>query len=501
MNASNSISASLKDVLQLLRTNKARWVWPAIAVSLLVTAYALIRPASWEATQALIIRDESGNRSDRQGRFQLTDEMKTTQETVMELSKSRAVAAAALAEVGPANDEAKAGFPSEDDVAALQGAIKLSAPKGTEFGSTEVFYLKVRDTNRQRAAALADAVSSQLQARFQALRDAKAQSMIEELTKTVSMAQADLNDSTARLTKIESDVGSDLAELRMLQDSPSGDSDLRRTAMEIETELRQFRTTQQSNQELLELLISAQKDPGNLLATPNRLLESQPSLRRLKDGLVDAQLRTAQLLGTMSQQHPQVVAAKETEQEISQHLHEELALAVRGVQVDLKLTANRIAALEAQSKDRENRRMKVAGMRAEYGNLSSEAKYRGDILKNAEQALAEARASEARANTANLISKMDSPDSGKIGPSRSQTILLGIAGGLVVGIGLLFVTSPKVLPATNGSAHGTIYQPVVAPVQVGPAYENGHFAGKQVAVDGLSLRQALEKMGRRNGSH
>jgi uncharacterized protein involved in exopolysaccharide biosynthesis len=346
-----------------------------------------------------------------------------------------------------------------------------------------------------------DRVKRQLQVRSQGLRDSKAQSMINELTKTVAMAQADLDVSTARLTKIEGDVGIDLAELRILQDSPSGDSDLRRSAMEIATELRQFRTAQQSNQELLELLVAAQKDPGNFLATPNRLLESQPSLRRLKDGLVDAQIRTAQLLGTMSDSHPQVIAAKATETEIAQHLHDELALAVRGVQVDLKLTAHRIAELEAQAKDKEGRRVKLATLRADYGNLSTEAKYRSDILKNAEQSLAEARASEARANISSLLSKVDTPDTGKVGPSRSQTILLGIVGGLVIGIGILFLTSPKVLPATVGSALDALYQPVTTPLQVGPAYENGRANAVQGVADGLSLKQALQKMGNRNGNH
>jgi succinoglycan biosynthesis transport protein ExoP len=48
---------------------------------------------------------------------------------------------------------------------------------------------------------------------------------------------------------------------------------------------------------------------------------------------LDAQLRTAQLLGTMSPIHPQVVAAREAEQEIRRHLRSELTVAIRGVQL------------------------------------------------------------------------------------------------------------------------------------------------------------------------
>ena len=62
--------------------------------------------------------------------------------------------------------------------------------------------------------------------------------MIAELSKTVHLAQADLTDTTARLTAIESQLGSDLAELRGMHDAASGDSALRRTAAEIDGDLR-----------------------------------------------------------------------------------------------------------------------------------------------------------------------------------------------------------------------------------------------------------------------
>ena len=45
------------------------------------------------------------------------------------------------------------------------------------------------------------------------------------------------------------------------------------------------------------LLKQAEADPTALVAAPCRLLDSQPALRRLKDGLVDSQLRTANLQG------------------------------------------------------------------------------------------------------------------------------------------------------------------------------------------------------------
>ena len=79
--------------------------------------------------------------------------------------------------------------------------------------------------------------------------------------------------------------------------------------------------TEKANRQLLALLEQAQADPTRLMAAPTRLLDSQPALRRLKDGLVDAQLRTATLQGRMSAEHPEVISAKEAETQVAARLH------------------------------------------------------------------------------------------------------------------------------------------------------------------------------------
>src|SRR5262249_55411950 len=160
------------------------------------------------------------------------------------------------------------------------------------------------------------------------LRDQKAQSLIAELNKTVDLAKADLAATTGELTKIESEVGPDLGELRMLNDVAGGDSPLRRSINEMDQELRQARQSIDANKELLSLLEASKTDARSLAAAPNRLLEAQPVLRRLKDGLVDAQLRTSQLSGNMTANHPSVVAAKISEQEIADHVRDEIDAAM-----------------------------------------------------------------------------------------------------------------------------------------------------------------------------
>ena len=86
--------------------------------------------------------------------------------------------------------------------------------------------------------------------------------MIDELTKTVHLAKADLDEATAALAATENRVGSDLAELRSMQDMASSDSALRRSGEEIRAQLRENAAAEKTNRELLAVLTEAQDDPG-----------------------------------------------------------------------------------------------------------------------------------------------------------------------------------------------------------------------------------------------
>ena len=61
-------AATPGDVFKLLRRYPLRWLLPALLITGLAVVYAKMRPAVWEASQALMVRDEA-NGGDRLGRF------------------------------------------------------------------------------------------------------------------------------------------------------------------------------------------------------------------------------------------------------------------------------------------------------------------------------------------------------------------------------------------------------------------------------------------------
>ncbi len=90
------------ELIGMLRTHTRWWAIPAAVCAVLATGYSLVMPRNWSASQALIIRPEAASVSDeRSAKFTDLSEMKTLQETILELTRSQGVVAATLREVGP----------------------------------------------------------------------------------------------------------------------------------------------------------------------------------------------------------------------------------------------------------------------------------------------------------------------------------------------------------------------------------------------------------------
>lgn len=430
----------------MLRSHLWLWVVPTIVLTAISIVYAAIRPTQWKAAQALVVRDEAIGNFRPQARFDSTESLKAFQETVLEIARSRVVVSEVLKTLGPPpKHPAGQPWPSDDAIEQLQEQIAVSAPKGSEFGTTEVIYLSVIGPTRQEALARTAAVCDQLERRLAELRNAKSASVLVELENNLDLAMADLERATARLEAMESEVGADLAELRLLNQSGGGESNLRSTLNQVKAELRQIRSRYERNQQLRELLQAAQQDPDALIAAPQQLLDAQPLLRRWKDGLADAQLRTAELRGRMSDAHPQVVAAREAEQQVRENILAESRASLQALAADMQVTQQQIELLEEQSQQLQSRLDRLATLRARYNNSLDDVQQRTEIVNQAKRELADARAAHAASQSVSLLTRFHSPvaDDRPLGPGRLTIIGAGTMAGLLTGIGLVLLVIPS----------------------------------------------------------
>lgn len=436
---------SLTRLPRLLMAYRWRWLLPAVLIGGLSCAYAALKRDRWEATQAVSVRNETTGGAATTGDFHLEDEMKATQETVLEIARSRPVLSAALTDVGPPINWVGAGqWPTQDDVDDLQDALKVTPPKGAEFGKTEIFYVKLRQRERDRATRLLERLCHHLSESLGELRGARANGTAEELREVVSLAVAELGQAQQKLAAMEQKVGSNLVELRMLEQSPAGVSELNRELTEAENEVRQARSKQSLNHSILKLLSDAQDDPQLLITSPNTLFEAQPSLKRLADGLADVQLKTSSLLGAMTERHPQVLASRQAESTIRQKIFSELTLALHAIEAENQLADGRVEYLEGRLGELRERMSEVAALRVEYASLNGDVAHRRTVLEAAQRQLADAQASQAVASKCSLIDLIGVADTGSrpVGPGRLIISLLGLAGGLIAGLGVLVLTIP-----------------------------------------------------------
>jgi uncharacterized protein involved in exopolysaccharide biosynthesis len=449
----NDAALSPLELIQTLRTHVRWWAVPAFGCALLAAAYSLVAPRQWRATQALIVRPEAASVSEEQlGKFADLSEMKTLQETILELAKSQSVVRTTLKEVGaPRRYGRRDQWPTPLDVEGFRECLEMRPPGGAEFGKTEVFYLSVRDRDRERASLLVAALCGQLEKRMQRLRDQRAQGMIAELERTVAMADSDLAVVTARLSAFEAEIGPDLAELRNLNAEIGGQGEVSQELQAIEAERRANQSRHQENVRLLKLLTAAQSDPQQLLATPSSLLKSQTAVSQLKNALVNAQVYTANLLGSLTEKHPAVVNARDAEALIQEQLHEELSVAIRGLEVDIEMGSEREESLAAKWTAARDRLGRLAAARAEYANLAASVDNHTRLLEAARKNLADARARQAGAQSASVIGRIDGVEAGirPVGAGRKTITAAGGVAGLLLGFGLVFLFAT---PASMNSA-------------------------------------------------
>jgi polysaccharide biosynthesis transport protein len=423
-----------------------RWRCTAtmIVVLGLTAGYLLLAPPSWMASQAIIVRNDATAQFGAAGRLREGEDVKTTQETLQEIASSRSVLRSSLQHVGPAANAAAESWPTEKTIVELRRAVSLAPPKGMEFGKTAVFYLKVKDPDRDRAIQLTEAICEELGTAFGQLRAAMNQNAISELKASATLTEANLAHATRRLAEVEKEAGVDLAALRMLHQSPVGDVPIFHTLAGSLDELRRSRQEQAQQTELLVMLRKAKENPLLLSAAPKELLECHPGLARLIQGLSESRLRSFAGASKLSEQHPEMVALRREEANIREGIRQELSTAIQGVSAAMGLGATRRATLETQVNELNQRLGRLTDIRAEYSNLVAQVEQRRSQVEQTQRNLAAARAACAAATTSSLLSRVDAPDGGlrPVSPSRAVIAMSGVLASILAGFGVVLLTAP-----------------------------------------------------------
>ncbi|MEM9828867.1 MAG: hypothetical protein AAF958_19935 [Planctomycetota bacterium] len=421
------------------------WVGAMGLFGIVGVMYALLSTDIYTSRIGLVVRDEATSSSiDRMGRFPSQTELKAAQETILEMVQNPETVAAALREIGPPHGGPDPDYPSREAVDDASEAVNLLAPQGSEFGNTEVVYLQAKSTSRDRAEKYSSAMYNALATQLRHVRKLRADSIIEELTRARDLAKVSLQIAMDELATMEVQFGEDLGEMRNLRDTISGEGANRRALEELTANLQTAELELSRMQSLEAILRRGAEDASHLLIAGPDIVASQPSLQRLKDGLIDAQLRSSSLAGTLTANNPKRRAAKKTEDEIRTRLQAESDAAVRSMQPTIRLQEELVRRLQTRQAKIRQRLDSLAKYRTEYARIDSEVKNRTEQLDQAQRSLAEAEAARSAALDTNLIAKFGPAQTGErpIGPG-GLTITAGASvAGLIFGLGVVFLVAP-----------------------------------------------------------
>src|SRR6056297_1279691 len=400
------------------------WGGAALVFGLLGAGYSLFSTDLWSARQPLVIRDEATGSVDRLGRFASQTELKAAQETILEMTQNPEVVASALRQIGPPDGGDDPNWPTVKVVDAVADqCVNLVAPQGSEFGNTEVVYLSVKSNDPDRAVRFCRAMFDNLTEQLRKVRRVRADSIIIELTQARDLARQNLDESLAQIREIEIKFGSDLGELRNLNETISGDGANRRTLETTTGELQAAELELSQLESFYDLLLAGAEDPQMLLISGDDLLASQPSLQRLKDGLIDAQLETSRLSGNYTIHNPKRRIAMGIEAEIKQRMQQETAAVIRAMRPELKLAHERVAKLRRKRDELIERLDHLAQIRTTYARLDSQVRGRTEQVSAAESALTEAQASRSAALSTNLIAELGPPQVGDSPVGMSASVM------------------------------------------------------------------------------
>ncbi len=425
------------------------WIGCTVVFTFLGLAYALLlKSDSWVASQCLVIRDETSATVMQLGRFESQTQMKVAQEMVSEIARNPNVVGQALNKVG--RKASLLGFMQTDkpfSTSEIDGFardnVTIRAPRGAELGTTEIIYLDVKDSSKKRAVELAVAICDAMEKQLQSVRKNRAEGIICELQAALEVSRAELSRSTEILKSIEIEAGSDLADLRGLTDAHSGSTNRLMLDM-VRDDIRKCEIELQLHQENLEVTRAALTNDELLVQVTNRLVDTQPTVKKLREGLADATLVTAQLQGRYSKDHPRVAIARTTEQQFKVKLQKELNNATQVLLGSIDLCQRKLEKLSQQELDLGKRLNRLADVRANYTNVMSEVKSNSDEMQQIKRELTQAIAARDASAVSSLVTRVNEPILGDrpVGPGRTTIVGGSLFGGLFLGLGIAFMLIP-----------------------------------------------------------
>jgi uncharacterized protein involved in exopolysaccharide biosynthesis len=444
----------------------ARHKWLVLVTTAVFTAAAAVaayfQPDVWEASVKVWVRDQSvGLTKASDFAAERSNRLRTLLVNLREVVYSREVLEQTLLQSSgrPSGTSASprelTPFLDDLDLAKLRDSIGIDTPKGTEFGSAEMFYVRVRDRDRQRALRLVTALFDQLRARFQQLGLEQADDLLRKTNEQVAASQKQLGDAQSKFDQFVKQVGPNLPDLVVMSGGLSIDSELRRAIQRVRELLTPARAELEQRQALLRTVQGVDTESGSF-AIPASFLRDHTSLEQTRQAVVQAQIEFERQQAEITPENPRWKVQQERVANLQNEFRREWSRARVALEQEVSAQKSKVDYLSRELDTQTAQLTRLTERYVEYDGLRAEVKQRQDALAEAERRRSEALHARATAAQDVLLSVVDKAriSAKPVNLRRGAMLGMGAALGLLTGLGLAFLVPSwdRTIPQGPGKA-------------------------------------------------
>jgi uncharacterized protein involved in exopolysaccharide biosynthesis len=426
--------------------------WTILALTLVfgvgAAVVSMFMPNVYESSVQMWAQDQSpGLRGTSKYAEDSAARLKIVLSNVREVILSRQVLLATLEQSGATGSAAgQAGIQTgaetslDAEIAELRKSIRLEAPKGSDFGTTPIFFVRLRDNDPDRASKLLAALLASFRQRYEALTGEQAQHLYTETTLQVDKSREQLADAAKSFDAFVRDLEGNVSELNSMGGSP-GDSELRRGLATVNERLVPAEADAATQTKLLEQFELARAGSDESPVVPGTFVRDYPAFDLAARELSATRIQMDATEARLTPEHPEFQVAAERLRFAEMTYRDEIERVIEAVRRDIAAKSEAITFLRNQKDEYLGRLAALADRFVEFDGLKQELAQRRLIVADAERRRSDAAHALLTAAQETLFATMDGPQSSvkPVSPKRKLNIALGTLLGLLTGVGLAFL--------------------------------------------------------------
>lgn len=406
-----------------------------------------LQPEVYEASVQIWAQDQSpGLRGSSNYPNDSAARVKMALTNVREVIYSRQVLESALVECGilpRENSGAASVSQAERDrqSSRLGKSIRLEAPKGTDFGSSQIFFIKLRDRDPQRAPKLLAALLDSFRHRYEQLSAEQAQHLVHETSMQVEKSREQLTFAAKAFDECVKSLEGGMAELNSMSGSSSGDSELRRSLVQLNERLVPAEADLRVQRAFLQQLANAQADSTEFVEVPGPLVREYPALEQAVRDLSAAQSQMDSVAARVTPENAEYQMTEERLRLSEQTYLTEVERATAALEREIEAKTEAVNFMRGQRESYLERLAELTNQYVRFDGLRQELAQSRTIVADAERRRSDAAHALLTAAQETLFSTLDGPraSTNPVSPQRKMNFVLGTLLGLVTGIGLAFL--------------------------------------------------------------